>query len=154
MSRSTRKGYCNLYGGDKYFRNYYTRSLRRKAKILLREQMLASEDECPVEKLPVKGVDYGCRFADPWSWPSDGRTYFDNDISSLRQQFDEEIFGNDPYGDDPWEEYVRYRDAKFNDTPCKWQLSYNPYLKDELRTSLDWIRLPETSSYKTIVTTM
>ena len=155
MSRSFRKGYLPHHTSDKYARNLYSRSLRRKVKRVLREQMFAPEDKEPIEVLASKGVDYGCRYSDPWSWPSDGRTYFVDDLSTLHQQFDEEIFGAEFSwrGKDSWEEYKILRKAKVEVTPCKWSLSYDPYIGDRLETTIEWFFDPEEGNHRREITT-
>lgn len=142
MSRSYRKGYRPHYRTDSWYRNQYHRSFRRKAKAALKEQIFALDDENPSEKIISKGIDYGCKCSDPWSWPSDGRTCFEDDLSTLRGAFDEDVFG-EPVGrwsskNNTWEDYLKYRDAKWNAPPQKWVLRYKPYLGERLVSHVVW----------------
>ena len=49
-------------------------------------------DDLPTDKI-VAGVDYSCRYADKWSWASDGGTFLMETEYSLRSKFNSELFG-------------------------------------------------------------
>ena len=81
----------------------------------------------PDEKFINSRIDYTIPYADKWGWPSDGGVYWQSDLSELRKQADEEVFGVDrtlfPYlksKDTFWEQYKRYRSGSKRYTSCWW----------------------------------
>lgn len=61
--------------------------------------------EAPEDKL-VSGIDYSVKYADKWSWASDGGVYFQADIEQMRKEFNEDVFGIAPYRQRTiWDEY-------------------------------------------------
>ena len=99
MSRSFKKhGYIKWCGGnsDKCDRTIYSRSRRRKDKAICKEctnfpfDFLTEDDnleQIPSDKIVKNGVDYSVSNSDKYSWSSDGGSYFSDDISSLRKEF-------------------------------------------------------------------
>ena len=49
-------------------------------------------DDLPTDKI-VAVVDYSCKYADNWSWVSDGGSFLMDTESSLQAKFNSEIFG-------------------------------------------------------------
>lgn len=102
MSRSYKKNMGDTWacGSDKYSRNMYQRSYRRRANRHCQqvkdnyevEQIFYTEWDIPTDQI-VNGIDYSCRFADRWTWPSDGGTFIKETDSSLKQKFESELFG-------------------------------------------------------------
>ena len=154
MSRSYKKGYHSHYRGDKECRKLYHRSERRQVKKLLKDELKFWDTdtnlEMPSDRIITKGKNYSCKFADPWSWPSDGRGgKFSQSLQSLRRDFNEDVLktpwwrkgGSSRYYDGTiWDEYVRYRDNAYNTVPPKWYLSYRIPIGKRLVTStnLSW----------------
>lgn len=70
------------------------------------------------DKIITKGIDYSLKYADKYSWASDGGQYWEADISELRKKFDKEVFGDycRKYKNTKniWEEYIHYRNASHN----------------------------------------
>ncbi len=123
MSRSYKKGYSSHSKHDKSFRKQYHRSVRRKAKLSLYEE-LKLDDSNSSEKIVLKGKDYGCKNADPWSWPSDGLPRFENNLNTLRNQFNEQLKDSYYYcwGNTLWTEYLGYLNTKFQKP--EWKILY------------------------------
>jgi len=128
MSRSFRKVYhpiCSSYG-DKWCRSQYHRSFRRKTNHLLKECMsfydLWSGEETPAEKIVKKGKDYSLHYADKWSWASDGGTHWQEDKSSLYNDFNKEVLSSSSH---IWEDYVSCRNCKLNKQPREWIIYYD-----------------------------
>lgn len=102
MSRSYMKNMGGTWacGSDKYSRSMYQRSFRRTVNRYCNqlkncydiEQIFKIHEELPTDRI-VNGIDYSCRFADKWTWASDGGTYIRETESSLKIKFEEEIFG-------------------------------------------------------------
>lgn len=101
MSRSFKKnGYssCVCYSSDKWCRQTYARNRRRKDKAICKEcektfiDDLLLDSSCS-DKFVKSNIDRSVRMADKYSWSSDGGVYFQDDISSLRKEFDETVFG-------------------------------------------------------------
>lgn len=102
MSRSYKKNMGDTWacGSDKYSRSMYQRSFRRRANRYCHqvkdnyeiEQIFKAVEDLPTDHI-VNGIDYSCRFADKWSWASDGGTFIKETEASLKQQFDKELFG-------------------------------------------------------------
>lgn len=151
MSRSYIKGYCRSRRGDKDCRKEYHRSVRRKSRTLLKEELKFIDDgdsAHPSEKIVLKGKDFGCKSADPWSWPSDGRSKFEDGLCTLRKEFNEALKEQHYYWDvwyNPWEEYQTYRDAKF--IQIKYELSYKVVIGWHKEAHDDWVFNPNISEY-------
>lgn len=86
------------------------------------------------DKLLIRGIDYSVRYADKWSWASDGGNYFCEDRSTAHRHLDMEIFGNPAYkvpweAHTFWERYVADRDAKYNHDRPNWcvQVKYRKF---------------------------
>ena len=102
MSRSYTQNMGDTWacGSDKYSRNTYQRSYTRRANRYCQqvkdnyevEQIFDTEWDIPTDQI-VNGIDYSCCFSDKWSWASDGGTFLKETESSLKQQFDKELFG-------------------------------------------------------------
>ena len=124
MSRSFKKhGYIKWCGGnsDKWDRTCYSRNRRRKDKSICKEctnfpfDFLTEDDnleQIPSDKIVKNGVDYSVSNSDKYSWSSDGGSYFSDDISSLRKEFNKEIFGIDKRNAkrNSWEDYLSNRE--------------------------------------------
>lgn len=109
MSRSYRKGYVPHYRADKWYRRQYSRSFRQKIKSILR-----SQNEDFLDKIVLKGKDFGCKFADQWSWPSDGYGgAFEWDSIEFFKKFNTEMKEHYRYRTrhSVWEEYSYYRNS-------------------------------------------
>lgn len=130
MSRSFKKnGYSSWvrYSSDKWCKQTYARNRRRKDKAICKEcEQENINDICvgdfltPDDKFIKKSIDYSVRFSDRWSWSSDGGAYFQDDISSLRKDFEKEVFGfNDT---SIWEKYQLGIKAKFNEEKAEYTL--------------------------------
>lgn len=148
MSRSYRRGYTPSYRGDKDCRTEYHRSVRRKNRTLLKEELkfIDNGDSAhPSEKIVLKGKDFGCKSADPWSWPSDGRRKFRNTLSTLRGTFNKSLKENDYCRYSPFEEYQRLRDAKF--TTIKYYLFYKVVIGWHKEAHDDWVFNPNVGEY-------
>ncbi|MBR6612860.1 MAG: hypothetical protein IKK93_11620 [Campylobacter sp.] len=147
MSRSYRRGYTPSYRGDKDCRTEYHRSVRRKIRTLLKEELKFIDDgdnARPSEKITAKGRDFGCKSADPWSWPSDGRSKFEDDLCTLRKEFNEALKEQHYYYNvwyNPWEEYQRYRDAKF--IQIEYDLFYKVVVGWHKEAHDDWRFFPD-----------
>lgn len=100
MSRSYMKNMGGSWacGSDKYSRSMYQRCFRRRTNRYCQQlkncyeikQIFENEEDLPTDMI-VNGIDYTCRFADKWDWPSDGGTYIKETDSSLKIEFDKEI---------------------------------------------------------------
>ena len=151
MSRSYRRGYTPSYRGDKDRRTEYHRSVRRKIHTLLKEELKFIDDgdnARPSEKITTKGRDFGCKNADPWSWPSDGRSKFEDDLCTLRKEFNKALKEQCYYRDvwyNPWVEYQRYRDAKF--IQIEYELSYKVVIGWHKEAHDDWVFNPNVDEY-------
>ena len=136
MSRSFKKhGYIKWCGGnsDKCDRTIYSRSRRRKDKAICKEctnfpfDFLTEDDnleQIPSDKIVKNGVDYSVSNSDKYSWSSDGGSYFSDDLSSLRKEFNKEIFGIDKRNvkRNSWEDYLSNREKVFNKDKPTWTL--------------------------------
>ena len=136
MSRSFKKhGYIKWCGGnsDKWDRTLYSRSRRRKDKAICKEctnfpfDFLTEDDNLeniPSDKIVKNGVDYSVSNSDKYSWSSDGGSYFSDDLSSLRKEFNKEIFGIDKRNvkRNSWEDYLSNREKVFNKDKPTWRL--------------------------------
>ena len=124
MSRSYRKGYCQSRRGNKDCRKECHRSVRRKSRTLLKEELKFIDDgdnARPSEKITVKGRDFDCKSF----WLSDGRRKFKDGLCTLRKEFNEALKEQHYYWNvwyNPWVEYQIYRDAKF--IQIEYELSY------------------------------
>lgn len=151
MSRSYRRGYTPSYRGDKECRKEYHRSVRRKIRTLLKEELKFIDDgnnARPSEKITAKGRDFGCKSADPWSWPSDGRSKFENNLCTLRKEFNEALKEQCYSWDvwyNPWIEYQRYRDAKF--IQIEYELSYKVVIGWHKEAHDNWAFDPNVDEY-------
>lgn len=155
MSRSYRKGYRPSCRGDKDCRKEYHRSVRRKIRILLKDEIRfedsidGNEDNLhPSEKIVLKGKDFGSKNADPWSWPSDGRRKFKNTLSSLRREFNTALKEQHYYSNvwyNPWEDYQTYRDAKL--MTIEYELSYKVVVGWHKEAHDDWRFNPNIDEY-------
>lgn len=129
----------------------YHRSVRRKIRTLLKEELKFIDDgdnARPSEKITAKGRDFGCKSADPWSWPSDGRSKFEDDLCTLRKEFNEALKEQCYYWDvwyNPWVEYQRYRDAKF--IQIEYELSYKVVIGWHKEAHDDWFFNPNVGEY-------
>lgn len=138
MSRSYKKGYSSWHhtSEDKWARNVYSRCRRAKDNHTLRECEIfyrdckISEDcsEAPDDRFCKNRIDYSVKFSDKWSWPSDGGSYYREDLATVRRDINEELFSEESnhYSHETiWDEYCNYRDArnvsKYNHT---WKLNY------------------------------
>lgn len=86
-------------------------------------------DEAPDEKFCKNRIDYSVKYSDKWSWPSDGGTFYEGDINSLRRELNEELFAgrsNHRWCDKTiWDDYCEYRDAKVNSNSERtWMVTY------------------------------
>lgn len=152
MSRSYRKGYSSSYRGDKECRKEYHRSVRRKIRSLLKDELKFIDDGDnlrPSEKITSKGRDFGCKSADPWSWPSDGRQKFQHDLQTLRREFNEAL-KEQSYSYNvwysPWKDYQEFRDAKF--TSIYYDLSYKVVIGWHKEAHDDWYFDPNEDDYR------
>jgi hypothetical protein len=79
-----------------------------------------------IDKILTKGKDYSASYADKWSWDTDGKAYFRDDLFTIRKQFNEEVFGIDAnrYSfSNIWLDYGRCV-AKFTNTnKPTWQIT-------------------------------
>lgn len=128
MSRSYRKvgAYAYRSGSDKKDRTLYHREERAKVRDLLKAQEKLGTDvgdllyEEPCEKIVMNKVDRSLQFADKWCWSSDGGSYWREDLSSIRKDFDRALFGLPPkcmfWRSDKtlWDNYIKNRNAKYN----------------------------------------
>ena len=152
MSRSYKKGYSSSYRGDKECRKEYHRSVRRKIRSLLKDELKFIDDgdnARPSEKITSKGRDFGCKSADPWSWPSDGRSVFQHDLQTLRREFNEAL-KEQSYSYNvwysPWKDYQEFRDAKF--TSIYYDLSYKVVIGWHKEAHDDWYFDPNEDDYR------
>ena len=151
MSRSYRKGYRPSCKGDKDSRTEYHRSVRRKIRLLLKDELNFIDDETnerPYEKITLKGRDFGCKSSDPWSWPSDGRRRFENTLSTLRGEFNTALKEQHYYYNvwyNPWKEYQTYRDAKF--MTIEYDLFYKVVVGWHKEAHDDWRFFPDMGEY-------
>lgn len=86
-------------------------------------------DVAPDEQFCDNRVDYSVKFSDKWSWPSDGGSYYREDLLTVRKDINEELFAaKSPsrWRDATiWEEYCDYRDARnISKYPHSWRLQY------------------------------
>ena len=47
----------------------------------------------PDEKINMNNIDRNKAYADPWSWPSDGGSYYNGNKNSIREEIEKEFFG-------------------------------------------------------------
>ena len=86
-------------------------------------------DKEPCEDI-VNGIDRSLKFADKYTWSSDGGQYWTADILKTRKRFEKDVFGIEPswwksyytykYPTNIWEKYVKYRDAANNKEHPVW----------------------------------
>lgn len=139
MSRSYRKGYTPSYRGDKDRRKEYHRSVRRKNRTLLKEELKFIDDgdnARPSEKITAKGRDFDCKSF----WLSDGRRKFKDGLCTLRKEFNEALKEQHYYWNvwyNPWVEYQRLRDAKF--TTVEYYLSYKVVIGWHKEAHDNWV---------------
>ena len=148
MSRSYRKvgAYAYCSGTDKKDRTLYHREERAKVRALLKAQEKLGTDledfpyEEPCEKIVMNKVDRSLQFADKWCWSSDGGAYWREDLSSIRKDFDKELFGMPPLSllgswrrrtmATIWDKYVENRDAKYNKEHPKLRVNVHYVVED------------------------
>lgn len=148
MSRSYRKvgayGHCS--GSDKKDRTLYHREERARVRDLLKAQEKLGTDvgdllyEEPCEKIVMNKVDRSLRYADKWSWSSDGGAYWREDLSSIRKDFDRALFGMPPVSllgswrrrsiTTIWDKYVVNRDAKYNKEHPQLKVNVHYFIED------------------------
>lgn len=67
-------------------------------------------EESPEDHFCNNRVDYSVRYSDKWSWPSDGGTYYQGDLNTVRKEFDTDVFGLSVYSQDSiWDKYKKAR---------------------------------------------
>lgn len=103
----------------------------------------------------INGIDYSLKYADKWSWSSDGGVWFQADILSLRKEFDEEVFGMHnkyhsiyakSYDDTIFEEYLEYCEPGtryFSDyfmIDCLFRRNVIPMTFKNKFELIDWLR--------------
>lgn len=148
MSRSYRKvgAYAYCSGSDKKDRTLYHRAERAKVRNLLKAQEKLGTDvedfpyEEPYEKIVMSKVDRSLRFADKWSWSSDGGAYWREDLSSIRKDFDKALFGVPPVSllgswrrrtlITLWDKYIENRNAKYNKEHPQLKVNVHYLVKD------------------------
>lgn len=84
-------------------------------------------DEAPDEKFCKNRIDYSVNLSDKWSWASDGGTFYEGNINSLRKELTKDLFAeqNNNYSHTSiWDDYCSYRDARVNTIPRVWRVSY------------------------------
>lgn len=94
----------------------------------------------PDEKFCNNRIDHSIRYSDKWSWASDGGVYYQESVASLRIDFDKEMFGeeNNRYSHtNAWDDYCKFKQAKYNTTPRKWYLVYEIPTKETIR--INWV---------------
>lgn len=148
MSRSFKKhGYIKWCGenSDKWDRTCYSRNRRRKYKSICKEctnfpfDFLTEDDnleQIPSDRIVKNAVDYSVSNSDKYCWSSDGGSYFSDDISSLRKEFNKEIFGIDKRNvkRNSWEDYLSNREKVLNkDKPL-----YTIVLKRVVVEKVNW----------------
>ena len=137
MSRSFKKkpyhSICKSRG-DKWCRQQYHKERRQKDRRLCKEMegtiikevlydnrcFLCTKDGVqPEEKFINENIDHSLRFADKWSWASDGGNYYWGGKDEYRRDFEKQIFGLDyKYGikhQPLWEKYKDYVDLVYNE---------------------------------------
>lgn len=137
MSRSFKKNpyhpICSSRG-DKWYRQQYHKERRQKDKRLCKEMegtiikevlydnrcFLCTKDGVqPEEKFINENIDRSLRFADKWTWASDGGNYYWGGKDEYRRNFEKEIFGlGYKYGikSKPiWEKYKDYVELVYNE---------------------------------------
>lgn len=136
MSRSFKKhGYSKWCGrnSDKWDRTCYSRNKRRKEKIICKEctnipfELLTEYDnlkQIPSDNLIKNKIDYSVNNSDKYSWASDGGNHFSDDLSSLRKEFNKEIFGINEINikRNAWDDYLSNRRKVFNKDKPTWRL--------------------------------
>ena len=80
--------------------------------------------EIEAEKIVMNKVDRSLGSADKYGWASDGGSYFHDNLSTMRQEFEKEVFGIPPYSwrhirrgsglCDLWDRYCDNREALYN----------------------------------------
>lgn len=148
MSRSYRKvgAYAYCSGSDKKDRTLYHRAERAKVRNLLKAQEKLGTDvedfpyEEPYEKIVMSKVDRSLRFADKWSWSSDGGAYWREDLSSIRKDFDKALFCVPPVSllrswrrrtlITLWDKYIENRNAKYNKEHPQLKVNVHYLVKD------------------------
>lgn len=170
MSRSYRKAGAYSYSnhGDKWCRNQYHREERRKAKAILRDETnyinntdywndWYSWNSEPADKLVINKIDRSCHFSDRYCWASDGGSWWREDKSELRKDFDKEVFGirchyRSIRDKTPprtiWDDYLDYVERKHNEEHPKLRI----YLKRPIgvKKYFSWItrRYEECTEYE------
>jgi hypothetical protein len=122
MSRSYKKnGGLNITGSsDKKDRTIYNKNRRIHDNKILKE-CIAEYRDCniyetnrnPDDKFVNRKVDRNVNWNDNYSWASDGGSYFSENLSSIRKDFEKEVWNEEFY-----EDYKLY-----NKTRRKWNLS-------------------------------
>lgn len=108
------------------------------------------EWEIEAEKIVMNKVDRSLGSADKYCWASDGGSYFRDDLSSMRQEFDEEVFGIPTHSwryrrgldsCDLWYRYCDNREALHNKKHPQMVIycSYRVKKTCPLRGTADWI---------------
>lgn len=127
MSRSFYKSpYASwaCYKSDKWCRQQYHRSRRRKDKNICGQLVGDVDEELGVdtyrseEDFVNANIDRSLRFADKYCWDSDGGKYYRGGLEDHRRDFEKQIFGSDyEYGvkhQDPWKKYKDYVELVYN----------------------------------------
>ena len=84
------------------------------------------DESNPIDKIVNSKIDRSLPFADKWSWGSDGGSYWRDDLSTIRKEFDTEMFSaKDAYKtSDVWEDYVKLRERKLNSRHRSLRICY------------------------------
>lgn len=107
--------------------------------------------EEPWEKIVMNKIDRSLGSADKYGWASDGGSYFHDNLSTMRQEFDKEVFGIPPYSwrhirrgsglFDLWDRYCDNREALHNKKHPQMiiRCEYKVKKACPLRGTSDWI---------------
>lgn len=158
MSRSYKKkayGFWVCCTNDKDCRTIYHRNRRRKDKSLCKKVDIDFPEEDDFVK---ENIDHSVRFSDKCIWNSDGGNFFKSDISSLRKEFDEEVFGINATKD-IWIDYQKNRKDALNKEPREYIIFFRrivPYIdkesgfvfKREEKTKITTKKYPPYTSYE------
>lgn len=144
MSRSFKKrpyhSICSSRG-DKWCRQQYHKERRQRDRRLCKElegcidKELLYDNDCylctkdgvqPEERFVNESIDHSLRFADKWSWASDGGNYYWGDKNTYRRDFEIEVFGStDRSGvrlPTPWEKYQLGVEDIFNTSKTEYTI--------------------------------
>lgn len=118
MSRSIKKhngGTVACCKNIKDDRIIYHRNERAKTKRQLKEVKLAPDDDLAIDKICTEKVDYNVKWADNWSWTSDGGSGLISTDSEIKQSYESFIRKGPDFA---WNAYIK------NDGNWNWRRDY------------------------------